>query len=228
MSENLVRGTGERLAKFAESMNIPFEFNSIVVSSLTEIDEAQFDLDPRETVAVFSEYALHGLVSEPNELEALMGVLKKISPSIMVVVESEVNLNSSNFARRFVEVLFHYGAYFDCLDACLESSCDDDGGGGCGYRDLIESMFLNKVTELLVKEGEERPRVVTIEVWRNFFGRFMMWEVGLSSSAMETVNLLLGRFVGGKCCTLDMDGRSLVVGWKGTPIFSISTWKFLH
>ncbi|CAI0541448.1 unnamed protein product [Linum tenue] len=220
MSENLVRGTGERLAKFAESMNIPFEFNSIVVSSLTEIDEAQFDLDPRETVAVFSEYALHGLVSEPNELEALMGVLKKISPSIMVVVESEVNLNSSNFARRFVEVLFHYGAYFDCLDACLESSC--------GYRDLIESMFLNKVTELLVKEGEERPRVVTIEVWRNFFGRFMMWEVGLSSSAMETVNLLLGRFVGGKCCTLDMDGRSLVVGWKGTPIFSISTWKFLH
>ncbi|CAI0541795.1 unnamed protein product [Linum tenue] len=220
ISENLVRGTGERLAKFAESMEIPFEFNTIVVSSFTELDEAQFDLDPRETVAVFGEYALQGLVSDPNELEALMEVLKKISPSIMVVLESEVNLNSSNFARRFVEMLFHYGAYFDCLDACLDSST--------GERGLIESMFLNKITELLVKEGEEMPRVVTVDVWRKFFGQFSVWEVGLSSSAMETVNLLLGRFVKGKWCTLDMDGRCLIVGWKGTPIFSLSTWKFLH
>ncbi|CAI0541441.1 unnamed protein product [Linum tenue] len=208
-------------------MEIPFEFNTIVVSSFTELDEAQFDLDPRETVAVFGEYALQGLVSDPNELEALMEVLKKISPSIMVVLESEVNLNSSNFARRFVEMLFHYGAYFDCLDACLDSSCDD-GGGGTGERGLIESMFLNKITELLVKEGEEMPRVVTVDVWRKFFGQFSVWEVGLSSSAMETVNLLLGRFVKGKWCTLDMDGRCLIVGWKGTPIFSLSTWKFLH
>ncbi|CAI0541446.1 unnamed protein product [Linum tenue] len=222
MSENLVRGTGERLAKFAESMNIPFSFKSVVVSSLTEIDEAQFDLNPKETVAVFSEYALQGLVSEPNELEALMGFMRKIRPSIMVVLESEVNLNSSVFAHRFVEVLFHYGAYFDCVNACLESSSG-------GERGLIESMFLNNhVRELLVKEGEEMARVVTVDVWRQFFGRFFMWEVELSSSAMETVNLLLGRFVGGKYCTLDADGGSLIVGWKGTPIFSISTWKFLH
>ncbi|CAN1849499.1 hypothetical protein LINPERHAP1_LOCUS39391 [Linum perenne] len=44
---------------------------------------------------------------------------------------------------------------------------------------------------------------------------------------METVNLLLSRFSGGKCCTVDMDWRSLVIGWKGTPIIYLSTWNFL-
>ncbi|CAL1403677.1 unnamed protein product [Linum trigynum] len=223
VSENLVRETGERLAKFAESMNIPFSFNSIVVSSLTEIDETQFDLDPNETVAVFSEYALQSLIPDPNQLDALMRVVKNIQPGIMVVIETECNLNSSNFGRRFVEVLFHYGAYFDCVDACLE------GGDGGGERGLMESMFLSRiVTGLLVKEGKDMAKFVTVDVWRKFLSRFSMWEVRLSSSAMYVVNLLLERFVGGKFCTLDRDGESLVVGWKGTPMFSLATWKFLQ
>ncbi|CAI0541784.1 unnamed protein product [Linum tenue] len=223
VSENLVRETGERLAKFAESMNIPFSFNSIVVSSLIEIDETKFDLDPNETVAVFSEYALQSLIPDPNQLDALMTVVKNIQPGIMVVIETECNLNSSNFGRRFVEVLFHYGAYFDCVDACLE------GGDGGGERGLMESMFLSRiVTGLLVKEGKYMAKFVTVDVWRKFLSRFSMWEVRLSSSAMYVVNLLLERFVGGKFCTLDRDGESLVVGWKGTPMFSLATWKFLQ
>ncbi|CAI0541450.1 unnamed protein product [Linum tenue] len=223
VSENLVRETGERLAKFAESMNIPFSFNSIVVSSLIEIDETKFDLDPNETVAVFSEYALQSLIPDPNQLDALMTVVKNIQPGIMVVIETECNLNSSNFGRRFVEVLFHYGAYFDCVDACLE------GGDGGGERGLMESMFLSRiVTGLLVKEGKDMAKFVTVDVWRKFLSRFSMWEVRLSSSAMYVVNLLLERFAGGKCCTLDRDGESMIVGWKGTPMFSLATWKFLQ
>ncbi|CAN1830826.1 DELLA protein RGL1 [Linum perenne] len=202
-SEKSVLEAGERLSKFAESMNIPFTFKTVAVPNMIEIHENQFDLDPKDVVAVFSENALHEFIQTPSELEALMGVIRKIRPKAMVVTEREANFNSLNFAQRFVEVLFHYGAYFDCIDA-------------------------NQVNDMLVKEKSEMTRNVTVDVWRRFFGRFWMVEGGLSTKAMDTVDVLVSRFKGERCCcTVDMNGRSLVVGWKGVSIFSLSTWKFL-
>ncbi|CAN1830827.1 DELLA protein RGL2 [Linum perenne] len=219
-SEKSVLEAGERLSKFAESMNIPFTFKTVAVPNMIEIHENQFDLDPKDVVAVFSENALHEFIQTPSELEALMGVIRKIRPKAMVVTEREANFNSLNFAQRFVEVLFHYGAYFDCIDACLDT--DDEN------KIVLESMFLrDEVNACLVKEGKEMARTATIEVWRKFFTRFWMLEASLSSATMETVNLLLERFPDGESCTVEMKGRSMVVGWKGNPIFSLSIWKFL-
>ncbi|CAN0921984.1 DELLA protein GAI1, partial [Linum grandiflorum] len=217
--ENLIHETGERLSKLAKSMNIPFSFKAVPVPNLLEIDEKQFDLDPKEAVVIFSEYAFHGLLLNQIQMEAFMVVVRNIRPTIMVMIETEANLNSLNFAHRFVEVLFHYGAYFDSVDTCLDEGDD---------KMLVESTFLNaQVNGFLAKDDKEMTRIVTIDVWRRFFGRFWMVEAGLSDRAMDTVNVLLRGFTGGNCCTVDMNRKSLVVGWKGIPIFSLSTWKFL-
>ncbi|CAN0922515.1 DELLA protein GAI1 [Linum grandiflorum] len=214
-ANSFVHETGERLAKFAESMQIPFAFRTVTVHNMFELDKNMFDLDPRDAVAIFSEYALHDLILNPTQLEAFMFVMRDIRPTVMVVIEIEAELNGLNFGHRFVEALFHYGAYFDCVDSCL----------GGDNKLVMESMFLSEqVNAVLVKEMK---RTATVEVWRKFFGRFWMVEDSLSPTTMETVNLLLCRFSGGRCCTVDLDGRSLVVGWKGTPIFSLSTWNFL-
>ncbi|CAN1250658.1 DELLA protein GAI1 [Linum perenne] len=220
-SENSTHETGERLGKFANSMNIPFSFRAISVPNMIEIHTNHFNLDPKDVVVVFSENALHGLIQMPNQLEAFMRVIRNIRPKVMVVTEREAEFNSSNFAHRFVEVLFHYGAYFDCIDTCLGSEEE-------GSKMDMESMFLSvQVKDVLVKEDAEMTRTATIDVWRRFFRRYWMLEARVSAATIETVNLLLGKFEGGRCCTLDKDGRSLVVGWKGTPIFSLSAWKFL-
>ncbi|CAN1250649.1 Protein SLENDER RICE1-LIKE 1 [Linum perenne] len=209
-------------------MNIPFTFKTVAVPNMIEIHENQFDLDPKDVVVVFSENALHEFIQTPSELEALMGVIRKIRPKVMVVTEREANFNSLNFAQRFVEVLFHYGAYFDCIDACLDTddTCLNDDGK---EKMVVESTILrNQVNDMLVKEKREMTRNVTVDVWRRFFGRFWMVEGGLSTKAMDTVDVLVSRFKGERCCcTVDMNGRSLVVGWKGVSIFSLSTWKFL-
>ncbi|CAN1170542.1 DELLA protein RGL2 [Linum perenne] len=221
-SENLINETGERLAKLAKSMNIPFAFRIVAVPNMLEIDQEQLEVDPpRESLVIYSEYALHGLLQKPMQLEAFMVVIRNIHPAIMVVIETEANLNSLNFAHRFVEVLFHYGAYFDCVNTCL----NDDGK----EKMVVESTILrNQVNDMLVKEKREMTRNVTVDVWRRFFGRFWMVEGGLSTKAMDTVDVLVSRFKGERCCcTVDMNGRSLVVGWKGISIFSLSTWKFL-
>ncbi|CAN0922527.1 DELLA protein RGL2 [Linum grandiflorum] len=217
--ENLVNETGERLKELANSMNIPFSFKAVIVPNMLEIHEKQFDLDPREAVVIFSEYALHGILPNQNELEALMVVIRHIDPTVMVVVEKEANLNSLNFAQRFVEVLFHHGAYFDCIDTCFDS--DDEN------KMVVESIFASAQVSGILGKEKEMKRSVTVDVWRKFFRRFWMVEASLSPTTMDTVDVLLSRFTGGSCCSVDMDGRSLVVGWKGVPIFSFSTWKFL-
>ncbi|CAN0922524.1 Protein SLENDER RICE1-LIKE 1 [Linum grandiflorum] len=220
--EKSVVQTGERLARFAESMKIPFVFKTVAVHDMLEIRNKQFDIDPREVVAVFCENSLHELIQKPSQLEAFMGVIRNIRPKVMVVIEREANFNSLNFGQRFVEVLFHYGAYFDCIDACLGS--DEEGNKMV----MEEGLVREQVNDALVKEeNKEMKRSVTVDVWRKFFRRFWMVEASLSPTTMDTVDVLLSRFTGGSCCSVDMDGRSLVVGWKGVPIFSFSTWKFL-
>ncbi|CAN0922520.1 DELLA protein RGL2 [Linum grandiflorum] len=213
--EKSVVQTGERLARFAESMKIPFVFKTVAVHDMLEIRNKQFDIDPREVVAVFCENSLHELIQKPSQLEAFMGVIRNIRPKVMVVIEREANFNSLNFGQRFVEVLFHY-------DACLGS--DEEGNKMV----MEEGLVREQVNDALVKEeNKEMKRSVTVDVWRKFFRRFWMVEASLSPTTMDTVDVLLSRFTGGSCCSVDMDGRSLVVGWKGVPIFSFSTWKFL-
>ncbi|CAN0922497.1 DELLA protein RGA [Linum grandiflorum] len=219
-SEDLILETGERLVKFAKSINVPLAFRTVVVPDMVQIDKKQFNLDARDAVAIFSEYALQDIIGKPNQLEALMIVIRHIRPMVMVVIETEANFNSLDFSHRFVEVLFHFGAYFDCIDTCFDNNDEN--------KTILESMFLSdQVNGALVKGGMEMTRSVTIDVWRKFFSQFWMVEAGFSPTAMETVNLLLGGFSSGECCKVNMDGRSLVVEWKGTPMFSLSTWKFL-
>ncbi|CAN0922522.1 DELLA protein RGL2 [Linum grandiflorum] len=224
--EKSVVQTGERLARFAESMKIPFVFKTVAVHDMLEIRNKQFDIDPREVVAVFCENSLHELIQKPSQLEAFMGVIRNIRPKVMVVIEREANFNSLNFGQRFVEVLFHYGAYFDCIDACLGS--DEEGNKMDDENKMVvESIFASAQVSGILGKEKEMKRSVTVDVWRKFFRRFWMVEASLSPTTMDTVDVLLSRFTGGSCCSVDMDGRSLVVGWKGVPIFSFSTWKFL-
>ena len=50
----------------------------------------------------------------------MMKMIRNINPCIMVVTEVEANHNAPSFVHRFVDLLFYYSAYFDCLDACME------------------------------------------------------------------------------------------------------------
>ena len=79
----------------------------------------------------------------------------------------------------------------------------------------------------MVADGEDRiTRQVDMSVWREFFKRFMMVELDLSKSSLYHARLIVNKFACGSSCTLDRDGKCLIIGWKGTPIHSLSAWKF--
>ncbi|KAH7513465.1 hypothetical protein FEM48_Zijuj12G0202800 [Ziziphus jujuba var. spinosa] len=220
-SKHLIENTGQTLVSFAQTMNIPFSFKIVLVSDMVDLKEDLFELDAAEALAVHSKFSLWGMISQPNQLESVMRVIRNLKPCVVVVAEVESNHNSPVFVKRFIEGLFFYGANFDCFDAFMKR--DDPN------RMIIESkLFGYGIRNMVATEGEERKtRHVKIDVWRAFFSRFGLEEEELSSSSLYQANLVVKNFPHGNSCTLDKNGKSLLIGWKGTPLQSLSVWKFL-
>ncbi|KAI9123007.1 hypothetical protein K1719_005896 [Acacia pycnantha] len=219
--KDTVEETGKRLTNFAESLNISFSFNIVTVSNMNELKEELFERDGEETIAVYAMFALRPLIADSNQLEAMMKVIRNLNPIVMVVTEVEANHNSKSFVKRFTEALFYFSAFFDCVEESMEG--DDP------HRRVLESLYLRfGIRDIVAAEGEKRKmRTVKIEVWRAFLGRFGMVEEELSMSSLYQAELVAKKFSGGNSCTFHMDGSSLLTGWKGTPLSSLSVWKFL-
>jgi len=220
-SKHIVEDTGKRLKDFAQSLNIPFSFDIVIVSDLLHIREDLFKIDSEETVAVYSQFALRSKIQQSDKLETIMKVIRTINPIVMVFAEIEANHNSKSFVNRFIEALFYFSAYFDCFENCMK--------GDEKNRFILESMYFSHgIRNIVAEEGAERKsRDVKIDVWRAFFKRFGMVEIELSMKSLYQAELVAKRFSCGRSCTFDMNGHCLLVGWKGTPINSVSVWKFI-
>ncbi|XP_062099012.1 DELLA protein RGL3-like [Humulus lupulus] len=214
-----IEETQNRLKNLAESLNIPFLFKPLIVSDMNDINEGMIETEEEETLAVFSSLLLRMMLYNPCSLEKLMRVIKTLQPSIMVVVEIEANLNSPSFANRFIEALFFYGAFFDCFATSLKE--DEE------FKTTMEEVLGMGIENIVSKENGERViRSVRIGVWRAFFERFRMVESKLSESSVYQASLVAKNFGCGSSLTMERNGKGLIVGWKGTPINSLSVWKF--
>ncbi|KAF7850973.1 hypothetical protein BT93_L4772 [Corymbia citriodora subsp. variegata] len=212
-SQQVIEDTGKRLETFAQLLDVPFSFKIIMLQDMLELKEDLFDLDEEESFVVYARFLLKTMIPRPERLESVMKVIKKLNPCVMMV-------NSPVSTHRFTEVLFYYSAYFDCLEDCVER--DDEN------RTVLESVYLGQgIRTILAAEGEERNiRNVKIDVWRAFFSRLGMVEVDLGVASLYQANFMVKKFPSGSSCTLDMNGKCLIIGWKGTPIHSLSAWRF--
>lgn len=219
--QHYMEETGKRLQGFAESMKLGcFVFRAVYLADVSEFSEAKLEVEEEETVAVYSSMMLRSMISKPQALENMMRGIARMRPAVMVVSEVEANHNSPSFIDRFTEALLFYSAYFDCLEECMEGSNE--------YRAILEGHFFGEaIMNIVASEGEERvTRSVKVGVWREFFGRFGMVEVELSESAKYQARLVVEQFVKGRSCSVEFDGKGMIVGWKGTPIHSLTVWTF--
>ncbi|RDX74758.1 DELLA protein RGL2, partial [Mucuna pruriens] len=208
-SRHIVEDTGKRLKDFAQGLNIPFSFNIVMVSDLLHLSEDLFEIDPEEEIVVYSQYALRTKIQQSDQLETIMRVIRNLSPNVMAVAEIEANHNSTSFVKRFIEALFFFSAFFDCLESCMK--------GDEKNRMIIESMYFGHgIKNIVAAEGVERKtRNVKIDVWRAFFARFGMVEKEMSTLSLYQAELVAKRFPSGNLCTFDKNGNCLLVGWKG-------------
>ncbi|CAI0626319.1 unnamed protein product [Linum tenue] len=218
-----VRATGEWLTGFAKSKGLNFCFKIVRVEDVLDVRGEMFGVDQgREAVMVYSEHAFVAMIGRPDRMETLMRVVRGLNPQLMVVTETEANNNSPQFSARFVDTLFHYGAVFDSVDACM--GADDES------RTFMEGGIMGRmISNIVAREGEERViRGVKLDVWRAFFRRFEMVERRLGPVAWQQARLVHETAPNGEFCTVERDGKAMVIGWKGTPLVSVSTWKFFR
>nr|ATG83505.1 GRAS5 transcription factor [Salvia miltiorrhiza] len=217
--KSILEETGRQLASFAESVSLKFTFGVVVVEDVLELNQDLFELDADEAVVVYAAYSLVTMVGRAERLNHVMEVIKSLRPCIMVVTEMEANCNSPSFTERFVESLFMFGALFDSLAECLK-------GEETSRMDIESTLFRSSINNVLAAEGDEMMlRHVPIHVWRASFDGFGLLETELSFSSLEQANLLLRDFSYGSSVTLCRNGGCLTVGWKGTPLTSLSAWK---
>ncbi|KAL2244314.1 DELLA protein RGL2-like [Sesamum indicum] len=219
-SKALIEQTGKRLMAFAESLKLKFSFHIVMVADILELNENLFELNADEAVAVYAAFALTYMIAQADQLEHIMRVIKNIKPCVMIVVEIDTNCNSPTFVWRFVEALFFYGAFFDSLAECMKND-------ETNRRHAESTCFRSSIRNIVAAEGgERRVRLVDLSVWRAFFTRFGLVELELSMSSLYQAHLLRQSFPCHSSCTLGMNGKCLTIGWKGTPLCTLSAWKF--
>ncbi|KAG8370515.1 hypothetical protein BUALT_Bualt14G0124900 [Buddleja alternifolia] len=222
-SRTSIEETGRQLTSFAQSLNLKkFSFNAVIVEDITDLDRSPFERDEDEVIAIYAAFTLTHMIGRPHQLEHLMRVIRAINPRVMIITEVEGNCNSPTFVDRFVEALFFYGAYFESMADCMKN--DEK------HRFFAESsVFSSSIKNVVATEGDERKiRHVGISVWRAFFERFGFEEIELSMSSLYQARLVVKNFSCGDSFTFDIDGKSLIIGWKGTPISSLSAWKLKY
>jgi hypothetical protein len=240
--------TGKRLAHFAESLQVPFEY-CVVPESLENLEQGKIRVEADEILAVNCCSVLHSLLRfKHGVLENVLCTIRALNPVVVSLLEVEANHNAPSFMARFVEALHYYSALFDSLEAT-----DHDRAGRLQHscycsstterRLQIEKFcFAPQIQDIIACEGNHRrARHVRWETWRSFFTDAGFRNLPLSVYAADQAQLLLGvLYNNGQAAALPaavgdnnmlmpykltaLDNGVLTLGWQDTPVTTVSSW----
>ncbi|KAL8112270.1 DELLA protein GAI1-like [Apium graveolens] len=216
---------GWKLAQFAETIHVKFEYRGFVANSLADLNANMLDLREGETVAVNSMFELHQLLARPGAIEKVMSVVAQMKPEIVTVGEQEANHNGPVFLDRFTESLHYYSTLFDSLESCGGGV---DGAAAVSPQDKVMSeVFLGKqICNLVACEGVDRiERHESLTHWRDRFNLAGFEPVHLGSNAFKQASMLLALFAGGDGYRVEEHEGCLMLGWHSRPLITTSAWK---
>lgn len=216
-----VEETGRRLAKYAETFNVPFEFNAIAQKWDTiQIEDLKLDND--EVLVVNSIFRLRNVLDETVVVESprdiVLNLIRKMNPDVFILGTVNGAFSAPFFITRFREALFHYSTLFDMLETNVCREIEE--------RLLIEKeIFGREAMNVIACEGSERiERPETYKQWqvRNLRAGFRPLPLN-----REIVNMARDRVKSSyhKDFLIDEDSEWLLQGWKGRILFALSSWR---
>ncbi|CAA3031938.1 Hypothetical predicted protein [Olea europaea subsp. europaea] len=216
-----VEETGRRLASYAETFNVPFEFIAIAQKWETiKIEDLMVNKD--EVVVVNCLYRFRNLLDETVVVNSprniVLNLIRKISPDVFVLGILNGAYNAPFFITRFREALFHYSSFFDMLEANIPREIHE--------RMLLEkTIFGREAMNVIACEGAERiERPETYKQWqvRNI-------RAGFEQLPQNEEIMRMGKdWVTSsyhKDFVIDEDGHWMLQGWKGRVLYALSSWR---
>nr|QDL88530.1 scarecrow-like protein 9-like isoform X3 [Cymbidium sinense] len=216
-----IEETGKRLADYAKSFNVQFEYNAIA-SKWETIRVEDLKIHEDEVLIVNCLYRFRNLVDETVVVDSprnkVLSTIRKVNPDVFIHGIVNGSYSAPFFVTRFREALFHFSSLFDMLETTVPR---EDAQRMLIERDLFGREALNVIS----CEGSERvERPETYKQWqvRNLRAGFTQLELNpeIMKRAKDKVRgCYHSDFV------IDQDSRWLLQGWKGRIIYAISTWK---
>lgn len=215
-----VEETGQRLAKYCERFNVPFEYNAIA-KNWTTLQAEDFKLQKDELLIV---NCLDRLAFVPDETvlvdsprDAILNLINRIHPNLFIHGAVNGTFNSPFFVTRFREALFHFSSLFDMFEATIPREAEE--------RALFEEeIFGRDSLNVIACEGKERvDRPETYKQWqvRNLRAGFK--QLPLDREIMSRVKTKV-RSHYHRDFLVDEDNNWMLQGWKGRVIHALSCW----
>ncbi|KAJ7950299.1 Scarecrow-like protein [Quillaja saponaria] len=216
-----VEETGRRLAAYAETFNVPFEYNAIAKKWDT-IQIEELKIERGEVLVVNCLYRAKNLLDESVEADSsrniFLNLIRKINPDIFIHGILNGAFNAPFFVTRFREVLFHYSSIFDMLETIVSREDPE--------RMLIEKeIFGREALNVISCEGCDRvERPETYKQWhaRNLRAGFVQLSFD-RDIVKKAINKVQSSYH--KDFVIDEDSRWLLQGWKGRIIYALSCWR---
>ncbi|KAL6988282.1 Scarecrow-like protein 23 [Sarracenia purpurea var. burkii] len=213
-SIELLEATGRRLADFASSLDLPFEFHSLEgkVGNITDL--SQLGVRAGETTVVH--WMHHCLYDITGSDLGTLKLLTLLRPKLITIVEQDMS-HGGSFLGRFVEALHYYSALFDALG-------DGLGGDSIERHQVEHQLFGGEIRNIVAVGGPKRTGDVKVERWGDELQRIGFRPVSLAGNPAAQASLLLGMFPW-KGYTLVEESGCLKLGWKDLSLLTASAWQ---
>jgi GRAS domain family len=212
---------GQRLADYAKSFNVPFEYEGIV-SKWEDVKVEDLKIADDEVVIVnciiHSEKLSDEAIGADSPRDIFLNTIRKIKPRVFIHVVFNGSYNSPFFLPRFRAALSFYSSLLEMLDCNMPRDNPE--------RIFIERHFLMAAAvNAIAFEGP--GRVERPETYKQWHARKL--RAGLE---LLPVDLMIKnnfkeyvREHYHKDFSIDEDIGWLLVGWKGRILYGLSTWK---
>lgn len=213
-SIELLESTGRRLAEFANSLGLPFEYNPVEGKIGNVKDLGQLGVMAGEAIVV--NWVHHCLYDITGSDLGTLRLLTLLRPKLITVIEQDLS-HGGSFLGRFVEALHYYSALFDALG-------DGLGEDSLERHTVEQQLFGGEIRNIVAVGGPKRTGEVKVERWGEELRTSGFRPVSLAGMPAAQASLLLGMFPW-KGYTLVEENGCLKLGWKDLSLLTASAWE---
>jgi GRAS domain family len=212
---------GRRLADYANSFNVPFEYEGIA-SKWEDVKVEDLKIANDEVVivncAIHSEKLSDEGTGSDSPRDIFLSTIRKIKPRVFIHGINNGSYNSPLFLHRFKSALSHYSSMFDMLDSNLPRDSPE--------RLIIErDVLIPEATNVIACEGSERvERPETYKHWHTRKLRAGLVPLSVDPVIKKKLKDFVRRYYR-KDFAIDEGNGWLLVSWKGRILYGLTTWK---
>lgn len=222
-SEEKLKAVRDMLSQVAERVGVCLRFNVAICLKVDDLSRDSLSCEPDETLAVNFAFKLFRMpdesVSTENPRDELLRRVKGLSPSVVTLVEQEMNTNTAPFMARVNEACAYYGALFDSIESTVLRENSD--------RVKVEEGLSRKLANSVACEG--RDRVERCEVFGKWRARMRMAGFELKPMSQIIAESMRTRLSSAKTVnpgfTVKEDNGGVCFGWMGRTLTVASAWR---